>query len=185
MPWIARIGAALGVTQLSGLERMWAEPLVIEIAPEKLRQDLGGVHRFGIGLREIGGSILVHHALHGARLVAIRAGAFELLDAGGEAEHQHQMAAGAAAERADVVGVDVVFRRVGAQKADRGLDVLHGGGKLIARREPVVGGGRDISVLGEFDGQRNVAFLGAGAEASAMNQQDRGPGSVGGVSRGG
>ena len=149
------------------------EALVVEIAAEKLRQHFGGVHRFGIGLREVGGPVLVHHALHGARLVAIRAGAFELLDAGGEAEHQHQVAAGAAAERADVVGVEVVLRRVGAQEANRGLDVLHGGGKLIARREPVVGRGGDVAALGEFDGQRNVAFLGAGAEASAVNQQDR------------
>ena len=156
---------------------------MVEIAPEKLRQDLGGIHGFGIGLREVRRSVLVDHALHGARLVAIRTGAFELLDAGGEAEHQHEMAAGAAAQCADVVGVDVVFRRVGAEKANRGLDVLHGGRKLIARREPVVGGGGDVSVLGEFDGQRNIAFLCTAAETSAVNQQDRRSGSVGSLAR--
>ena len=159
------------------------EALVVEIAAEKLRQDFGGVHRFGIGLREVRGSVFVDHALHGAGLVSIRAGAFELFDARGEAEHQHEVTAGAAAQGADMAGVDLVFRRVGAEKSNRGLDVLYGSRKLIARREPVVGGGGDIAVLGQFDGQPNVAFLRTRAETSAMHQQDRGTRGVGGVAR--
>ena len=146
---------------------------MVEIAAEKLRKHFGGVHRFGIGLRKVGRSVLVHDALHGARLVAIRTRAFEFFHSRGQSQHEHQMAAGAAAEGADVGRVEVVFRRIGAKKANRGFHVLHRGGELIARREPVIGGCGDVSALGEFDGQRNIAFLSTAAKASAMNEQNR------------
>ena len=48
---------------------------------------------------------------------------------------------------------------IGAQKTHCRFDVFDSGGKLIARREPVVDGGSHVAALGQLDGQRNVAFL--------------------------
>ena len=101
------------------------ETLVIEIAAEELRQHFGGVHGLGIGLREIGGAVFIDHALHAARLLAIGAGAFELFYARGEPEHQHEVAARAAAEGSDMVGIDVVFRGISAEKTYGGFHILH------------------------------------------------------------
>jgi hypothetical protein len=150
------------------------EALVIEIAAEEFGEDLGRIDGLGVRLREIGGTVFVDHALDGARLIAIGTGAFELGDAGGEAEHEDEMSAGAAAEGADVGGVEIVFGGVGAEKADGGLDVFDRGGKLMARRKAIVGGGGDIAVFGEFDGESGVAFFVAGAESAAVDEEDGG-----------
>src|SRR5262249_18127101 len=84
------------------------------------------------------------------------------------------MTASASAQGTDVAGVDVVLLCVGPKKANSGFDIVHGRGELIARGEPVIGCCGDVSVPRKFDRQLDITLFGAGAEPSAVNQQNRG-----------
>ena len=44
-------------------------PCVVQVAAEKQRQHLGGIHALAVGLGEIAGTIIVHDAGHSARLI--------------------------------------------------------------------------------------------------------------------
>ena len=159
---IERAGAHLG------------QPVVVEIATQELRQNIGGIDRFRIGLGEVGGAVFIDHALHAAGLFAMGAGALELVHAGGEPQHQHEMTARAAAERADMLGVNGILRRVGTEETDGRFRVLERSRELISRGQAIGDGRGNVAVLGQFHGQRNVTLLGPGAKTSAVHQQDRG-----------
>jgi hypothetical protein len=106
--------------------------IVVQISAQELRKHLRGIHALGIGLREVGRAVIVHHAGHLAGEFPIRAGAFELFHSTREAEEENQVSARAAARGSNSLRVDAEPGRVGAQKPHRRLHIMNGRGKLIA-----------------------------------------------------
>jgi len=83
------------------------------------------------------------------------------------------MAAGRVAGHADPVGIDVVRRGVRAQPAQRGLHVVDRGGVGELRRQAVGHRRGGVPVLGEHLAAAVPALALAGAEAAAMDAEDR------------
>ena len=75
--------------------------------------------------------------MYAARELAIRTRAFQLRDIRRQAEKQDEMAAGAAAHRANAIRVDPVSVRIGSQEAHGGFHIFNGGRELMSRRQPV------------------------------------------------
>ena len=85
------------------------------------------------------------------------------------------MAACAASHRADAVGVNVESVCIGSEKAHGCFDVLNRRRKLMARREPITDGSRNVSPLRQLDRHRQVTLPCASAESSAVDEHDSGP----------
>ena len=150
----------------------------LQVAAQKERQHLRGVDALAVGFREVARAVVVDDTGHAARLLRIAAVAFEFLDVGGDAQKLGQMSARGAAGDADPLRIDVVFGGVGPQKADGRLHIMHGGGKRIFRSETVADGDGHVALLGELHAQGVVARAVAGAEAAAMDAEDRGEGAI-------
>jgi len=63
-----------------------------------------------------------------------------------------------------MLGVDGILRRVGAEKTDRRFRVFKRSGETDFSGQTVGDGRGDVPVLGQFHGQRNIAFLRARAK---------------------
>ena len=152
--------------------------LGLEIATEEEGEDFGGVDAFAVGFGEVAGAVVIHDAIDSAGLIEV-AFAFELLDAGGDAEELGEVATGGSTGDTDAVRVDVIFGGACAQPADGGFTVMDCGGEGIFGRKTVGDGDGDISVLGEVKAELVVSFAGAGAEAAAVDADDGGEGAGG------
>ena len=150
----------------------------VEVSAEEQGEDFCGVDAFAVGFGEVAGAEEVDDAGDGAGLVEV-AFAFELLDACRDAEELGEVAAGGTAGGADAGGVDVIFGGVGAQPADGGLAIVHGGGEGEFGGEAVGDGDGDVAVLGEDDAEFVVGVARTGAEAPAVNAEDGGEGAGG------
>ncbi len=170
----------IGVVQRAG--HLMISPLVLQITAQPQRQHQVRIHAPAVGLREVGRPIVVHHRLHLCRLLLIRPIAVERPAVAGQPQHQNQMTSRRSARGADVLRVNSVLRRIGPQKADRRLHILHRGRKLVTRRQPVAGRRGHVAPLRQFDGQRMVPGARTRPEPAAMNAQHRGKWS-GGVLR--
>lgn len=114
--------------------------------------------------------------LHGAGLVGVRAGAFEVGQARGHGGESGEVAAGGAADAADAGGVDVEFGSFDAQGAEGGFDVVEGGGVLSFLGEAIGDEGGDEAALGEAFHHGFVTFDLALLPAAAVDVEDAGVG---------
>jgi hypothetical protein len=83
------------------------------------------------------------------------------------------MSARRAAGDADAIGVDAELSGIGAKIAYGRFHIVQRGGELKLRSEPVSNCSGHIASLGEPDAERQVALAIAGAEAAAVDTQDR------------
>ena len=126
-------------------------PRMRHVAAQKQRQHLRGIHAAPIRFGEVRRPVHRHHARHAAALIAIRPGPFELRHVAGHAEEQHQVSAGRSAGRANFLRIERQLAGIGAKIAHRGLHVIDRRGKRSLRRQPVVGGRRDVAQLRQPD----------------------------------
>ena len=84
------------------------------------------------------------------------------------------MAACASSHRADAIGVDAESIRIGSEVAHGCFDVFHRRRKLMARREPIADGSRNVSPFRQLDRHRQVALPCASAESSTVDEDDSG-----------
>ena len=82
--------------------------------------------------REVGGAEPVHHGLHAARDVGITQIAFHLLHVAAGAHKGGQMPAGRITAHSEVIGVEIVFGRVGAQKRTAALQSYACSGQIAS-----------------------------------------------------
>ncbi len=146
---------------------------MLEVASQELWQNIGRVDAVAVGLGEIGGAEIIHHARNAAGLIEIGSISLELRDTGCEAEHESQMSARRAAGDTDAIDVDAELSGIGAKIAYCRFHIVQRGGELKLRSEPVSNCSGHIASLGEPDAERQVALPVSGAEAAAVDTQNR------------
>ena len=154
-------------------------PFMVKITAQEHRQHFRSIHRFRITLRKVRRPVLIHHALHAAGLLAVRARSLKLFYPRRQPQHQHQMPARTAAQRTNMFRVDVVFCGIRPQEAHGRLYILNRGGKLVGGGEAIVYGCRHVTALRELHGKRDVTLFRAPAKAAPVYQQNRRPGGIG------
>src|SRR5207249_4248533 len=99
--------------------------------------------------------------------------AFKLFHARSHAKKLREVPARRAAGRANAVGINLVFLRVGTHPTDRRLHVMHRGGELILGSKTIARGDGNVTLLGEGEAKLVVTVAMAGAKSPAMNAHDR------------
>ena len=155
VPWKVRTGASSLETNVSGDALAAASGFSCGRATQEILDpglaDLGDVLGGQVGRTEV-----IDDGLDPA--VGSTGGdvAFQAVARAGEPEHKGQMAARRKADRADPIGVDLVFLGVRLEPAHRGLHVVNLRGKRVLGTKPILGRDRDVTAADE---------LGAGSAA--------------------
>ena len=103
-----------------------------QVSAEKQGENLCGVDAFTVGLRKVGRPVDIDNAVYPARLitVVIAIGVILFVDWSGETEEQREMPPRRIASRANTLGVDAIFGRMGTKPGTAALTSCTAAGNL-------------------------------------------------------